>query len=222
MSRREGAGGGAAEAALVHLRAADPVLAGVIDAHPEFVARAWQNDLPKMDAFGALVFQVAGQQLSVASTRHILERLWAEFDGRNPRPAELLAVDPAVLRATGLSGRKVETLRDVAAAFTDGTIDEGALSSMSDEEIEERLTSIRGIGPWSVHGMLILALDRPDVVLPGDLALRKSIQRAYGLAALPTPDEVLALAEAWRPYRSLATGYLFAASHDDGGGGAAT
>jgi DNA-3-methyladenine glycosylase II len=204
----------ARDAALAHLRAADPVLGRVIDAHPELVPRSWLKELPTMDAFGALIFQVAGQQLSVASTRRILERLWALFDGRNPTPAELLTADPAALRSTGLSGRKVETLRAVAQAFTDGTIDPGALASMSDEEILERLTAIKGIGPWTVQGMLIVALDRPDVVLPGDLALRKAIQRVYGLDALPTPDEVRERAEAWRPYRSLATAYLFGAGRE--------
>jgi DNA-3-methyladenine glycosylase II len=202
------------DAALAYLRAADPVLGRVIDAHPELVARSWLKELPTMDAFGALIFQVAGQQLSVASTRRILERLWALFDGRNPTPAEVLAVDPAALRATGFSGRKVETLRAVAQAFTDGTIDPGALASMSDDEILERLTAIKGIGPWTVQGMLIVALDRPDVVLPGDLALRKAIQRVYGLEALPTPEEVREQAEAWRPYRSLATAYLFGAGRE--------
>ena len=198
-------------AALAHLRAADPVLGRLIDTDPELVPRSWLKELPPMDAFGALIFQVAGQQLSVASTRRILERLWAGYDGRNPTPAELLATDPTVLRATGLSGRKVETLRAVAQAFTDGTIDPGALASMSDDEILAALTAIKGIGPWTVQGMLIVALDRPDVVLPGDLALRKAIQRVYGLEELPTPAEVLERAEAWRPYRSLATAYLFGA-----------
>ena len=101
-------------------------------------------------------------------------------------------MDPAALRATGLSGRKVETLRAVAAQFADGTLRDEDLRAMDDGEIETRLTAIPGIGPWTVHGMLIIALDRPDVVLPGDLALRKVMQRAYGLDHLPTQDEVRA------------------------------
>jgi DNA-3-methyladenine glycosylase II len=197
------------DAALAHLRRADPVLAGIIAAHPDFDARAWLAGLPPMDLFGALVFQVAGQQLSVAATRRILERLCAGFDGRLPEPAALLAMDPAALRATGLSARKVETLRAVAGLFADGTLRDEDLRAMPDEEIETRLTAIPGIGPWTVHGMLIIALDRPDVVLPGDLALRKVIRRAYGLDHLPTQDEVRTIAAPWRPYRSLATAYLF-------------
>jgi DNA-3-methyladenine glycosylase II len=201
-------------AALAHLRRADPVLARVIATHPDFDPRAWLADLPPMDAFGALVFQVAGQQLSVAATRRIFERLCAGFGGRLPEPAELLALDPALLRQIGLSGRKVETLRAVAAQFADGTMRDEDLHAMSDEEIEGRLTAIPGIGPWTVHGMLIIALDRPDVVLPGDLALRKVLQRAYGIDHLPTQDDVLAIAAPWRPYRSLATAYLFQLEFD--------
>ena len=202
------------DAALAHLRAADPVLGRVIDAHPELVPRSWLKELPTMDAFGALIFQVAGQQLSVASTRRILQRLWALFDGRNPTPAELLAVDRGGAAGDGVLGAQGGDVPRVAQAFTDGTIDPGALASMSDDEILAELTAIKGIGPWTVQGMLIVALDRPDVVLPGDLALRKAIQRVYGLEELPTPDEVLARAEAWRPYRSLATAYLFGAGRE--------
>ena len=202
---------------MAHLRRADPVLARIIGAHPAFDARAWLADLPPMDVFGALVFQVAGQQLSVTATRRILERVCAPFGGRLPEPAELLAMDPGALRATGLSGRKVETLRAVAVQFADGTLRDEELRAMSDEEIETRLTAIPGIGPWTVHGMLIIALDRPDVVLPGDLALRKVMQRAYGLDHLPSQDEVRTIAAPWRPYRSLATAYLFELEFDRAG-----
>lgn len=206
---------GGAAGALDHLRHADPVLARVIDAHPEFDPRAWLRELPPMDAFGALVFQIAGQQLSVASTRRILERVYAAYGGRNPSAVELLATEPAVLRAAGLSARKVETLRTVAEAFAEGTVSERGFREMSDEAIERELTALKGVGPWTVHGMLIIALDRPDVVLPGDLALRKAMQRVYALGALPTPEDVLRIAEPWRPYRSLATAYLFQAAFDE-------
>jgi len=206
-----------AAAALAHLRRADAVLARVIDAHPGFDPRAWLDDLPAMDAFGALVFQVVGQQLSVPSTRSILDRLCAPYGGRLPTPRQLLDTRPAALRAAGLSARKVETLRTLGEAFEQGDLDEDALRAMSDEEIEHRLTALPGVGPWTVHGMLIIALDRPDVVLPGDLALRKAIKRVYGLDATPTPAQVLEMAEPWRPHRSLATAYLFQAAFEEGG-----
>jgi DNA-3-methyladenine glycosylase II len=85
---------------------------------------------------------------------------------------------------------------------------------MPDEEIMAALTEISGIGPWTVQGALIIALEREDVVLPGDMALRKAVQAAYDLDHLPSPDEVLAIAERWRPYRSLATSYLFAQRYE--------
>ena len=116
------------------------------------------------------------------------------------------------LQAAGLSRRKVATLRDLAQHFADGRLDEGSLASLPDDEVEAQPTRISGIGPWTVHGALIIALDREDVVLPGDLALRKAIQRTYGLDHVPSPDEILAIAEPWRPFRTLATSYLFASA----------
>jgi DNA-3-methyladenine glycosylase II len=102
------------------LRSTDPVLARVIDAHPDFRPRAWIDELPGLDAFGTLIFQVTGQQLSVRATRTILSRLEEHFGGHLPSPAELLAADPQVLRASGLSTRKGATLRALAERFVDG------------------------------------------------------------------------------------------------------
>jgi DNA-3-methyladenine glycosylase II len=198
--------------AVVHLRKADPVLARLIDAHPDFDPRAWLVDLPPMDAFGALVFQIAGQQLSLQSTRSILGRLQARFHGRFPTPKELTSLTPAVLRRLGFSRSKAVTLRAVARQFRDGRLSDRLLRRLSDTEVEALLTQIKGIGPWTVHGFLIIALNRQDVTLPGDLALRKAIQRTYRLRLLPSQERVLKIAEAWRPYRSLATGYLFQAA----------
>jgi DNA-3-methyladenine glycosylase II len=194
-----------------YLRNADPVLAGLIDERPDFDPEAWRAQLPPMDLFGALLFQVTGQQLSVAATRTILGRIQAPFGGRLPAPAELLALDPAELRAAGLSWRKIGTLRDLAERLTDGRLDQKVLSTLPDDELMAELTTIPGIGPWTVQGALLVALEREDVVLPGDLALRKAVQAAYGLDHRPSQEEVLAIAEKWRPYRSLATSYLFSA-----------
>jgi DNA-3-methyladenine glycosylase II len=194
------------------LHDADPVLARLIDDRPDFDPRAWLAELPAMDLFGALLFQITGQQLSVAATRRTLTRLEGLFGGRLPTPTELLDVGPETLREAGLSWRKITTLRDLAERFDDGRLDAATLGGLSDEEILAELTAIPGIGPWTVQGALILALRREDVVLPGDLALRRAIAAAYGLDHLPTQDEVLAIAERWRPYRSLATSYLFSAA----------
>jgi DNA-3-methyladenine glycosylase II len=196
------------------LRKADPVLAQLIDARPDLRPRAWLDQLPPLDAFGTLVFQVAGQQLSVSSTRAIISHLEERFGGQMPSPAELLAADPKVLRASGFSARKGETLRALAERFVDGRLSDEALSRMTDEEVEETLTDVPGIGPWTARGFLLVALDRPDVFLSGDLALRRAIQRAYGFDHLPTEDEVAQISDRWRPYRSLGVSYLFASEYE--------
>jgi len=196
------------------LRKADPVLARLIDARPDFRPRAWADELPPFDAFGTLIFQVAGQQLSVASTRAIISHLQDRFGGPLPSPVELLAVDPQVLRDAGFSTRKGATLHALAERFVDGRLSDKAFAKMTDEEVEAALTEVPGIGPWSARGFLLVALDRPDVFLSGDLALRKTIQREYGFDHLPTDDELEAISDRWRPYRSLAVSYLFASEYD--------
>jgi DNA-3-methyladenine glycosylase II len=199
------------------LRNADPVLARLIDERPDFDPRAWIAQLPPMDLYGALLFQVTGQQLSVAATRRTLARIEALFGGHLPSPVELLAVDPGRLREAGLSWRKIATLRDLAERMSDGRLDPEVLSGLPDDELMAQLTAISGIGPWTVQGAMLIALGREDVVLPGDLALRKAVQAAYRLDHLPTPQEVLDIADKWRPYRSLATSYLFSAAFEPAG-----
>jgi DNA-3-methyladenine glycosylase II len=195
------------------LRNADPVLAQLIDARPDFRPRAWMDEFPPLDAFGTLVFQVVGQQLSVAATRTIVSRIEERFGGRLPTPPELLAADPQVVRSAGLSARKGATLRALAERFVDGRLSDDALAGMTDDEVEAALTEVPGIGPWSAHGFLLVALDRPDVFLTGDIALRRAIQRLYGFDHVPTQDELIELSDRWRPYRSLAVSYLFASEY---------
>jgi DNA-3-methyladenine glycosylase II len=186
-----------------YLRNADPVLARLIDDRPAFDPRAWMAQLPPMDLYGALLFQVTGQQLSVSATRRTLARIEALFDGHLPSSAQLLNMDPVRLREAGLSWRKINTLRDLAERLSDGRLNPAILSSLEDDDLMAELTAVPGIGPWTVQGALIIALQREDVVLPGDLALRKPIQSAYQLDHRPSQQEVLAIAEKWRPYRSL-------------------
>jgi DNA-3-methyladenine glycosylase II len=200
-----------------YLRKADPVLARLIDARPAFRPRAWLDQLPPLDAFGTLIFQVAGQQLSVAATRTIVSRLQDRFGGHLPSPAELLAADPGVLRESGLSYRKGATIRALAERFADGRLSDDALARMTDDEVEAALTAVPGIGPWTAHGFLLVALDRPNVFLPGDLALRRAIQRVYGFDHVPSEAEIAEVADRWRPYRSLAVSYLFASEYDGTG-----
>jgi DNA-3-methyladenine glycosylase II len=201
------------QAARGHLRK-DSVMAKLIAQYPDFNPRAWLSELPRLDPFGALIFQVIGQQLSVKVTRAILERLRILFHGKMPTPRQLLATRPARLRKVGFSARKVATLRALARKFVQDRLTSAKLKKLTDDEIMELLTSIPGIGPWTVQGFLIIALNRGDVVLPGDLALRRAIKQAYGLRRLPSQDKVVELSQKWRPYRSLATAYLFRFAFD--------
>jgi DNA-3-methyladenine glycosylase II len=203
------------ENAREHLRSADPVLAELIAERPDFDPRRWLTELPPMDLFGALLFQIVGQQLSVAATRRTLARIEARFGDRLPSTAEVLRTDPAQFRDAGLSWRKISTVRELAERMTDGRLDPDLLDALTDDELISRLTEIPGIGPWTAQGALIIALGREDVVLPGDLALRRAVRATYRLDHLPTEEEVLAIAEKWRPYRSLATAYLFSAAYEE-------
>jgi DNA-3-methyladenine glycosylase II len=202
------------ENARSYLSAADAVLAKLISDRPDFDPRRWITELPPMDLFGALLFQIVGQQLSVAATRRTLGRIEARFGGRLPSAAEVLGADPVRFRDAGLSWRKISTLRELAERLSDGRLDPEVLASLADDELIAALTEIPGIGPWTAQGALIIALGREDVVLPGDLALRKAVRATYRLDHLPTEEEVLAIAEKWRPYRSLATAYLFSAAFE--------
>jgi len=139
----------------------------------------------------------------------IVSRVQERFGGRMPSPRELLAADPMELRASGMSNRKAATLRALAERFLDGRLDEESLTRMSDDEVEAALTEVPGIGPWTAHGFLIVALDRPDVLLSGDVALRRAVRNVYGFDHLPSENEMAQLAQRWRPYRSLAVSYLF-------------
>jgi DNA-3-methyladenine glycosylase II len=200
------------EEARAYLSNADPVLARLIADRPGFDPRRWMTELPAMDLFGALLFQIVGQQLSVAATRRTLARIEERFGGRLPSAADVLGADPAQFRDAGLSWRKISTLRDLAARLSDGRLDPDVLAALTDDELIAMLTDIPGIGPWTAQGALIIALGREDVVLPGDLALRKAVRTTYRLDHLPAEEEVLEIAEKWRPYRSLATAYLFSAA----------
>ena len=186
------------------------MLAALIDAHPEFDPDAWVRRLPAMDLFGALVFQIIGQQISVAAATAIFTRLTGHFGGQVPNPADLTAVPPEALRGLGLSARKAATVLDLAHRFSDGRLSEAELRQLPDQDVIAHLTEVNGIGAWTVQGALLIALRRPDLIRTDDLALRQAIRVGYGLHRLPTPAEVADLAGRWRPYRSLASSLLLA------------
>ena len=196
-------------AALRALREADPVMAGLIERYgdPDGV-RARRGRRPG-DAYGALLRSIVGQQLSSKAARSIYERLVARFDGHTPTPRELLATDPEEIRAVGLSRAKVAFLRDLAEHVEDGELDLEHLAELPDDEVQERLTRVKGLGPWTVDMFLIFHLGRPDVLPVGDQGIRRAVQIAYGLEELPGAAELARIAEPWRPHRSLACLYLW-------------
>jgi DNA-3-methyladenine glycosylase II len=190
------------------LSKADDVMARLVKVHGALEERARRRGRPA-DAYGALVRSIVGQQLSTKAARTIYGRVEELFGGRTPTPAELLKVEPEQLRAAGLSYAKAAYLRDLAEHIEDGELDLQALPELSDEEISEQLTAIKGLGQWTVDMFLIFHLGRPDILPVGDLGIRKAAQIEYGLKELPKPAELEAVAEAWRPYRSLACLYLW-------------
>ncbi len=194
--------------ARAHLANADPRMATLVAARPDYDPRAALAELPTMDPFGVLLFQIIGQQISVPATRAILARLVTASSGRLPGPADLLQQDPAVLLAAGLSARKAATMRAAAEAFLRHGLSDATLQRMADAQIVDALTTVPGIGTWTVQGFLVIALDRPDAFPAGDLAIRRAIRDLYHLDDLPSEEETEQRAENWRPYRALAAGYL--------------
>jgi DNA-3-methyladenine glycosylase II len=196
-------------AALGRLRAADPVLAALIETvGPLGDAREGRPDPD--DHYGALVRSIAGQQLSVLAARAIYARLTARFGGRAPTPVEILADDPEELRAAaGLSRAKVTYLRSLAEHVVSGELELDRLDELPDEEVIAELVAVKGLGLWTAQMFLMFHLERPDVLPVGDLGIRRAMERAYGLEGLPQPASMEQIAEPWRPYRTLACRYLW-------------
>jgi DNA-3-methyladenine glycosylase II len=194
----------------VHLRAADPVLARLLDAHgAPSLARDPSRPAPG-DHYAALVRSIVGQQLSVIAARSIYRRLVEHFGGRPPTPAEVLAADPDEMRlAAGLSRAKTAYLRSLAEHVIAGELELDRLDDLPDDEVLAELVAVKGIGEWSAHIFLMFQLERPDVLAVGDLGVRRAVERAYGLPALPTAAELTELAEPWRPWRSAACRILW-------------
>lgn len=198
-----------ARKALAHLQACDPVLAELIAAvGPLPDARAGRPD-PE-DHYGALVRSITGQQLSVLAARAIYGRLTARFGDRAPTPQEILDDEPEELRAAaGLSRAKVSYLRSLAEHVISGELELELLDALPDEQVIAELVAVKGLGLWTAQMFLMFHLERPDVLPVGDLGIRRAIERAYDLDALPDPPAMEAIAEPWRPHRTLACRYLW-------------
>ncbi len=183
-------------------------MAELIDAQPGLDPDRLLDGLPR-DLWGALVLQVIGQQLSLASAAAILSRLEGLHGGRLPTPAELLADDDDTLRRIGMSYAKARYLHDLAARLQDGRLDLDRLRTLDDEEARAALIEVKGVGRFTADGVLMLALRRPDVWPAADLALRRAVERVWGLAPPASVEQVDALGERFRPWRTLAAAYLY-------------
>ncbi|MBV8860082.1 MAG: DNA-3-methyladenine glycosylase 2 family protein [Acidobacteria bacterium] len=204
-----------AGAAVRHLAKADPVLAKLMKRAGPFALQTRSMHNP----FEALARNIVFQQLHGSAAEAIHRRLVGLFGGGRLRPQDVLEAPEEALRGVGLSGAKTAALKDLAAKTLDGTVPTLArLKRMSDEEIVERLTRVRGIGRWTVEMLLMFRLGRPDVLPVGDFAVRKGFMVAYGLGGMPKPKELELHAERWRPYRSVASWYMWRALEHPGQG----
>lgn len=204
-----------AGAAVKHLARADKVLAALIKRAGPFALKTRHIHNP----FEALARNIVFQQLHGSAAEAIHRRVVELFGGGRLRPQDVLGAADEILRGVGLSGAKTAALKDLAAKTLDGTVPTLArLKRMDDEEIVERLTQVRGIGRWTVEMLLMFRLGRPDVLPVGDFAVRKGFMVAYGLDEMPKPKALELHAECWRPYRSVASWYMWRALEHPGQG----
>ncbi|HEX6791915.1 MAG TPA: DNA-3-methyladenine glycosylase 2 family protein [Candidatus Krumholzibacteria bacterium] len=191
------------DAATAHLRERDPVLAALVERVEPYRLR------PQRSLFEIMLGTIVSQQLSTRAADTIYGRLAAAMAPGRPRPAALLALTEAELRACGLSRSKAVYVRNVAESFVNERHTRRSFTSLEDAAVIERLTAIKGVGEWSAHMFLIFALQRPDVFPIGDLGLRKAMMQNYRLRANAKPARFHRIADVWRPWRSVATLYMW-------------
>lgn len=168
------------------------------------------------DPFTSLARTIASQQLSTKAADTIFGRVAALAGGRGTMTSErILRLDPTALRAAGLSGSKVAFLRDLAERTRDGRLDLGALHARSDDEVADMLMSVKGLGRWSADMFLMFKLARPDILPIGDLGIVKGLQKLWGMKSTPKPVTMIRRAEIWRPYRSVASWYVWRIHEDE-------
>ncbi|XP_061342366.1 alkylbase DNA glycosidase-like protein mag2 [Gastrolobium bilobum] len=195
---------GEIEVALNHLRNADHLLATCIDTFrpPHF----FTDRAP----FVSLTKSIISQQLSNKASDAIETRFVSLCGGLSAvLPDVVLALSPQQLRQVGISGPKATYLHDLSTKFADGVLSDSSILEMDDETLHNKLTMVKGIGPWSVHMFMIFTLHRPDVLPVGDLVVRRGVERLYGLKGLPLPSEMEHLCQKWKPYRSVGSWYMY-------------
>ena len=189
--------------AILTLKDADPVLGGLIDQVGPYKIRYLDPD------FETLVKSIVYQQLSGKVAATIYGRLQAAAGYGRLTPASALRLTPQKMRSLGLSRQKIAYIRDIAEHTLSGVANFDVLPRMKDDEVIEVLTSLKGVGVWTAHMFLIFALRRKDVLPVGDLGIRAAVKKAYGLEAMPTPAQVSEVGEKWRPYRTVASWYIW-------------
>ena len=195
--------------AIAHLSSVDKRLGRLIQKSIEFKLNIDEAESP----YDALLEAIAYQSISGKAARTIFARIKAfGTEGRAPAPAQILAVPPEKLREAGLSFAKIAAVRDLAQKTIDGIVPSlEEAHKMSDEELVKRLISVRGIGAWTVEMFLIFSLGRPDVLPIHDYGVQKGFALTYGQKTIPKPKELAAFGERWRPYRTVASWYMWRA-----------
>jgi DNA-3-methyladenine glycosylase II len=196
----------ARERARRHLMRRDPVIGAVVRAAGACRMRR------RASAYAFLVRSVLYQQLAGSAARAIERRFHAHFGGGVPPAAVLAQASPVALRRLGLSRQKTAAVRAIGEAFRDGHVRPARFAWMTDEEVIADVTTIRGVGEWTAHMLLMSCLERPDVLPFGDYGVRKGTRDLYGLPELPDRAALEAIAESWAPYRSVASWYLWRAT----------
>jgi len=197
--------------ALLHLKKADPVLAGLIDRIGPYAIEYLEP------GYESLAKAIIYQQLSGKVAATIFSRLAAATADGRFMPEAALKLSAARMRELGLSKQKVAYLKDLAERTLSGELDFAALKRLPDRLVYRRLTALKGIGPWTVQMFLIFALRRRNVLPAADLGIRAAVKQAYGLAELPTPAQVEELARKWHPYCTLAAWYLWRSLEEKAG-----
>lgn len=199
--------------AYASLRAADPVLAGLIEAHGPYRPR------PAMDHYDSLLRTILFQQLAGAAARSIQRRWLALYgdgpsggEGRYPTPQELLATTDEAFRGAGVSRQKAGYMRSLAEHVLSRDLDFAGIEALPDDEVTRRLVAVKGLGEWSAHMFLMFQLGRPDVLPTGDLGVRIGMGIAYGLDGPPTPAQARAIGAPWAPFRSVGSWYMWRAA----------
>ncbi|SFS75180.1 DNA-3-methyladenine glycosylase family protein [Halostagnicola kamekurae] len=185
----------------------DPVMADLVDRHDLSVESDWT-------AYERLCLSIINQQLSTASAAAVRERVFEHFDGELT-PTRVLEAEESPLREAGLSRMKVEYLKNAARAFQENDYTRSGFEDHTEAEVRAQLTEIKGVGEWTARMFLLFVLERPDILPLGDLAVRRGIEQLYGDGEELSRDEMREIAERWRPYRSVATRYIWAEYESD-------